>query len=304
MSGTMFRWLAGAGFLLALSVNPWSLPTAHADDDDDDELRQELAVTEVLVNYGVQDTIQITVEGADLDAAESVAVSLGERGALEVLTAGGNAILALCPDGTCEDGDVRLTVSVEATRRGGDDDDDDDDDRTRLQTAAYDLTLGAVGPQGEPGERGPVGPQGDRGPQGDPGPKGDIGPRGAQGPEGDTGPQGVRGPKGDTGPRGAQGPEGDPGPQGILRFYDVFTDRTRVPPFNFTAIVAQCDAGDVATGGGCFPEPQVCGAGSVSCWSRPVLGRLDQWACVVNHSFRRPVQITTRAIARCADVTP
>jgi len=146
MRGKPFLWLAGAGFLLALSVNPWSGPAAHADHDDRDDVWQELAVTEVLVNYGTTDTIRITVQGADLDNAESVDVSLGEPGALDVMSAGGNEIVAICPGSTCQGGDFRLTVSVKPAASGGDELEDDDDyyDPPRLLTAAYDLTIGAV----------------------------------------------------------------------------------------------------------------------------------------------------------------
>lgn len=240
MPRIVFRWLASVGFMLALSVNPWSLPTAYAnDDDDDDEVRPELTVTEVLVNFGVEDTIQITVDGADLDAAESVAVSLGERGPLEVLDFGSNEILALCPDSICEDGDFRLAVVVETPWRRGDDD-GDHDSRSREQRAAYDLTVGAVGrqgAQGPQGEQGPQGPQGERGPVGSQGPQG---PQGAQGPQGERGPQGEQGPvgsQGPEGPQGAQGPQGPAGPKG-----------DKGDPGDLAIAGQQCPAGTVVAG--------------------------------------------------------
>lgn len=213
MQRSMTRWLACTGLALALSANPWSGPTAHADDDDDD-VRQELTVTEVLVNFGTSDTIQITVHGADLDAAESVAVSLGEQGLLDVLSAAGSDIVALCPGSTCEDGDFLLTVLVEAASIGGDDDEDDDDNRSRLLAAAYDLTIGAVGPQGEKGDTGAQGPKGDKGDTGAQGPKGDKGDTGDTGDMGDMGDKGDKGDKGDQGDRGPQGIQGATGPRG------------------------------------------------------------------------------------------
>ena len=115
------------------------------------------------------------------------------------------------------------------------------------QTASLSLTLGAVGPQGEPGgscttvrghlraaihcedgsesviydgadgkdgadgEQGPpglIGPQGPTGPAGPQGPQGFVGP---PGPQGAQGPQGEQGPIGPEGPQGTRGPKGDPG---------------------------------------------------------------------------------------------
>ncbi|NND60893.1 MAG: collagen-like protein [Gammaproteobacteria bacterium] len=80
----------------------------------------------------------------------------------------------------------------------------------------YDLTLGAVGPQGPAGPIGPQGPQGDAGPAG---PKGDQGLAGPPGPQGDPGPTGPQGDPGPVGPQGAQGntgPAGPPGPKGDM----------------------------------------------------------------------------------------
>lgn len=51
-------------------------------------------------------------------------------------------------------------------------------------TDRYDLTLGAVGPQGPSGQQGPPGPQGPQGPQGPVGPQGPTGPQGPAGQPG------------------------------------------------------------------------------------------------------------------------
>jgi len=95
------------------------------------------------------------------------------------------------------------------------------------QNDEYDLTIGAVGPQGAQGIQGELGPQGEQGlqgAQGDTGPKGDQGIQGDQGLQGDQGPpgeQGIQGVAGDTGPQGQQGfqgvmgPQGETGPQGV-----------------------------------------------------------------------------------------
>lgn len=58
------------------------------------------------------------------------------------------------------------------------------------KTALWNLTYGAVGPQGPQGAQGPAGSQG---PQGTPGATGPTGSTGPQGPKGDTGAQGIAG---------------------------------------------------------------------------------------------------------------
>lgn len=187
MRRSFLHWLACAGLILGSSLGAASWQAAFADDDDD--ARPGLAISEVLVTFEdidneLNDTLRIAVEGVDLDTAESVAVSLGTRGALTVLSAGGGEVLALCPapDFICDEGDFLLTLSVRPA--AGDDDDDDGD---RALTVAFDLTIGAVGPAGAEGPQGPQGAQG------------------AQGPAGPEGPQGAQGERGPTGPMGASG---------------------------------------------------------------------------------------------------
>ena len=103
-------------------------------------------------------------------------------------------------------------------------------------TDAYDLTFGAVGPQGEQGKIGPqgeqgkIGPQGEQGklgpqgeqgkigPQGEPGAQGEQGKLGPQGEQGKPGVQGEQGKPGPQGPQGKAGPPGPPGPIGDIRF--------------------------------------------------------------------------------------
>jgi hypothetical protein len=111
---------------------------------------------------------------------------------------------------------------------------------------SFEVTIGAVGPQGEtpahewqgtalrfenpdgtwgdpvdlkgqPGDTGPQGLMGSQGAQGaigPQGPQGPEGPQGTQGPTGTTGPQGEKGDTGATGPQGPQGAQGPAGPQG------------------------------------------------------------------------------------------
>jgi hypothetical protein len=57
----------------------------------------------------------------------------------------------------------------------------------------YDLTFGAVGPQGPQGKQGDQGPQGKQGAQGPQGKQGDQGPQGKQGAQGKIGPEGPQG---------------------------------------------------------------------------------------------------------------
>lgn len=115
-------------------------------------------------------------------------------------------IVAECPpdpdnplENLCADGDFLLVVDpVEGGGNGG--------GNSGGKNAAYDLTIGAVGPTGEAGPAGA---------DGAPGPQGVAGADGATGPEGPTGPQGIAGTDGTDGATGATGPEGPTGPQGL-----------------------------------------------------------------------------------------
>lgn len=115
------------------------------------------------------------------------------------------------------DGDYRLTV---ATGRG---------ERKRDQ---YDLTIGAVGPQGEPGETGAAGPPGPQGPQG---------ATGAPGPAGPQGPQGAT---------GAQGPEGPAGPPGVAGLSTRRSGQVNINPGTVHLIKLTCFSNEHAISGG------------------------------------------------------
>ena len=69
-------------------------------------------------------------------------------------------------------------------------------------------SLGAVGPQGNPGVNGTRGEKGSIGMKGAPGRRGPPGPSGARGPAGLPGPQGSRGNAGPPGQRGTDGKDG------------------------------------------------------------------------------------------------
>jgi hypothetical protein len=76
------------------------------------------------------------------------------------------------------------------------------------------------------------------------GPTGPAGPTGPQGPTGDTGPTGPTGATGATGPAGPVGPAGPAGPAASTTYY------TKSAFGDGSGQQANCDAGDIATGGG------------------------------------------------------
>ncbi|GAA4526106.1 hypothetical protein [Nonomuraea ferruginea] len=114
---------------------------------------------------------------------------------------------------------------------------------------------GAQGPKGDAGPQGPKGEKGDKGPKGDTGP---AGPKGDSGPAGPKGEKGDKGPKGDTGPAGPQGKQGVPGPKGEKGEPGrdgkdgggSFTTYTKTQQFSRSGASANCNQGDLATGGG------------------------------------------------------
>ncbi|MDT7042851.1 hypothetical protein [Candidatus Nitronereus thalassa] len=156
-------------------------------------------------------------------------VKLGEFGFLNVTLATDTKIIADLPVGILA-GDYLLKV---IRPEGNDDDDDDDDDdggNSSKHTVKYDLTVGAVGPQGPQGNPGPVGATGPQGPQGDPGPQGPQGPQGVPGP---------------------QGPQGEPGSSqpGSLEVYTVFNSIAR-SSVDIKIATASCLGNDELLGGG------------------------------------------------------
>lgn len=132
-----------------------------------------------------------------------------------------------------------------------------------------------------------------------------LGSTGPEGPQGPPGPPGPEGPPGPPGPQGLPGPEG---PAGVLGFYQVEDSFTCSDAGGCVTpvLVAQCDPGDVATGGAArrtvlsdpslpfqdqpaFPSPQGAGPAPTG-WTTSQFNisdqtRIDVWAV-------------------CADVTP
>ena len=143
------------------------------------------------------------------------------------------------------------------------------------------------------------------------GPQGEQGPRGSQGPQGeqgDRGPQGTRGPQGVAGPRGAQGPRGPAGATQITcrtRFGKVDSAQSSN---SVAASYAECNEGEVMTGGGCNGNFGISRSYPYMCFTLPSFpaackcsstqpcfpeGR-EIWACV---STSKTDRVT--AVAKC-----
>ena len=187
-----------------------------------------LVVDEVVVKFddaafGLKDTLTIIGRSlAGRPGRYAIEVMLGQYGPLAVLSPGDTELVVHCfvasdPEFECDDGDYKLKVAIVRGKRVGrrndddddDDGDDDDDDKRRIiRYASYDLTIGAVGPQGVIGATGLVGPIG---PQGLPGNDGKDGDPGADGKDGDPGADGKDGDPGADGKDGATGPTGPTG---------------------------------------------------------------------------------------------
>jgi len=160
---------------------------------------RDLKISSVFVNF---DNNTMVIKGKDLLFGPGpTVVNLGNL-AIPVISANFTKIVTELPPDIL-DGDYLLTVS-----RGADEHQNDD----------YDLTIGAVGPQGIQGAQGLPGSQGAQGltgPQGSQGAQGLPGPQGAQGAQGLRGQRGLQGPQGATGAKGATG-QFDPVPKVVL----------------------------------------------------------------------------------------
>jgi hypothetical protein len=128
---------------------------------------------------------------------------------LTVVTHTDTHVVALLPSGGVDAATYSLLVSVPVPGSS-----------LTVPSLPFQVTIGAVGPQGPAGPvgaSGPRGPAGATGPAGPAGPAGVAGPPGPVGPVGPAGPQGLAGPSGlagATGPVGAAGPTGPAGPAG------------------------------------------------------------------------------------------
>jgi hypothetical protein len=124
-------------------------------------------------------TTKITILGTGFDPSGTAPTVKFNTSTLTLVSFSNVSIVATLPTGT-KAGSYQLTVK-----------------NSSASSATFDVTIGAVGPQGPKGAMGSQGPVGAQGPQG---------PAGPQGPVGATGPTGPRGPVGPTGPAGPSGP--------------------------------------------------------------------------------------------------
>lgn len=150
----------------------------------------EISVSSVLVDF---DTSMLLINGANFDNGTAPVVTLGALGVLFEPAPSTPATIAVDLPPGLSDGDYLLNIST-----GPNDG----------QSFDYDLTIGAVGPQGEEGAQGEIGLTG---PAGTDGVDGATGPQGAQGLTGDVGADGLPGANGADGATGPVGPQGDPG---------------------------------------------------------------------------------------------
>lgn len=140
--------------------------------------------------------------------------------------------------------------------------------RKQADNARYDLTIGAVGPegpagadglmgiQGLTGETGGSGIDGMAGAQGDTGLQGIAGTQGPAGPIGPTGVQGSQGAAGEQGLAGSQGPQGEPGVQGNSGLAGIeivsnnWSKQVGGNSSNFVDGTVLCPVGKTVIGGG------------------------------------------------------
>ena len=159
---------------------------AHAGKWSDTPSGNDLQLVEVVVDL---DDGTIIMWGSNFDNGAIPTVILGDYD-LAVTSYSSDEIIALLPEEILAR-DYLLTVTT---------------GNSVHQRDFYNLTLGAVGPEGQQGpqgEQGPAGPEGPAGPQGEQGPQGDVGPAGPMGPQGPQGPQGEEGPSGADGKDGS-----------------------------------------------------------------------------------------------------
>lgn len=215
------------GIALLATATAWAAPPSGA------KSNNHLLIVGALADFGA-DALYIVGQG--FDAGRSLSVGLGATGDISSLCAadlGASPQVITCDfslEGMPSAGDYLLTV---ATGGGA------------SQYDEYDLTIGAVGSQGEPGPIGPQGEQGIVGPQGE---QGISGPQGEQGPTGPQGPIGITGPAGPSGPQGPAGEDGDGGLSG----YQVIRQNAQnsFAANGFFVQTLQCPEGKVVMSGG------------------------------------------------------
>ena len=175
-------------------ISVWTLPL-HASSQGGPPSKQP-AITAASVSA---DQTTLFVEGAGLGETPSVTLAGIPLGGVQV-SPDGCRLIAVMP--SLPPGSYRLVVTTRSN-----------------VSAAFDMTIGAVGPEGPAGAPGADGADGAAGAEGPQGPAGDPGPPGAAGATGPEGPAGEQGPEGPMGPAGPPGAEGPPGPSGTALAY-------------------------------------------------------------------------------------
>jgi hypothetical protein len=156
------------------------------------------------------------------------------------------------------------------------------------------VTWNQQGPQGPQGLPGAQGEQGLQGLQGDPGP---AGPQGEQGLQGIQGPQGEQGLQGPAGPQGEQGLQGPTGPSGVVAAYDIRVAGS-VAPGQAADLVARCNEGDIASGGGYTFTPENLDVAATT-------HNFDTQSWTVwFYNFAPYNNVGVAVFARCLDITP
>ncbi|AKJ07000.1 collagen triple helix repeat protein [Archangium gephyra] len=193
------------------------------------ENQNRLVITNVDVDHGQK---LMFIHGRNFSTSSGTApvVRVAEIG-VTVKTYGASTVVAELPPAFLQPGTYLLTMATGSNLE---------------QNDAFDVTIGAVGPQGLKGDTGPQGLKGDTGPKGDMGPqglKGDTGPKGDMGPQGPQGVQGIQGLKGDTGDQGPSGP-----PRALSCRYPV---GATVNSYSYPGSYVGCLPGEFLTGGAC-----------------------------------------------------
>lgn len=173
--------------VVVICLGCWSLPVAAMNNTN------AVTITEAFADVSMG---EVEIYGNNFGSSPTV--SLGEFGLLNVTLPTDTKVIATLPPGILP-GDYLLTVSA---------------GNGVSQTDKYNLTIGAVGPQGAQGATGAQGPTGPAGAKGATGAQGPTGPQGVTGVQGQTGMKGATGARGATGPKGTTGAQGATGPQG------------------------------------------------------------------------------------------
>jgi tail collar domain len=192
-------WISLASFSLILLL---FTPAALLADDD----KRPPAIVKVTYTYDPGNPVPVAMDVFGRGFGSTSQPTVVIDGLLQTVTMYTDTHLVILPSGVSP-GSYLLTVINNSHHGEG----------TR-HTAWFYLTLGQLGPKGDPGPAGPEGPAGLQGPPGPTGPRGATGPAGPQGltgPAGPAGPQGLTGPAGPAGPQGLTGPAGPAGPQGL-----------------------------------------------------------------------------------------